>query len=131
MRKLIILIFSLILAEFLASCALNHTHSISNKSSVDQCKAICVKRFERCTHHCVDNCKNCTIKAYSESQENYQQYVQEQQVLGQSIDRVLNSYRDPLQCRKITCDCVEDLNSCRQGCTGLIRKQLQAVTHCI
>jgi hypothetical protein len=35
------------------------------------------------------------------------------------VSRDLNSYRDPLQCRKVTCDCLADNNVCKASCRGL------------
>lgn len=45
--------------------------------------------------------------------------------------RELNSYRDPLQCRKVTCDCLSDFAICKKGCTGVIPTKLQAVPYCV
>jgi hypothetical protein len=42
----------------------------------------------------------------------------------------LNSYRDPLQCRKVTCNCHADYQVCIQSCSGVIHKQLRVASAC-
>jgi hypothetical protein len=44
--------------------------------------------------------------------------------------RGLKSYHDPLQCRKVTCNCPSDFITCNQGCTGVIQKKLRSVPYC-
>lgn len=96
-----------------------------------QCKATCMQHFEFCKHNCVDNCPTCSWNATRQSTANFSKYVREQQVEGKKVMRELNSYRDPLQCRKVTCDCVADLMVCKQSCSGVIRKRLQAIPNCV
>lgn len=94
------------------------------------CLAQCVKRFESCKTLCVNNCALCSAKANRSMIENYSEYVHEEQVEGGFVMRGLKSYRDPLQCRKVTCNCYADLMTCEQNCTGIIHKQLRAVPYC-
>ncbi|CAM3084226.1 acyltransferase [Legionella steigerwaltii] len=96
-----------------------------------RCNMTCMQHFEFCRQSCVDNCPNCSYKAQRMAEKNYAKYVYERRVEGKKVMRELNSYRDPLQCRKVTCDCVLDLAICKKGCAGIIPKELQAVPYCV
>jgi hypothetical protein len=95
-----------------------------------QCQMQCLVRLQQCKKHCVDNCRNCLNKAYYKSVRHYSRYVHDIMLQGGTIVRDLNSYRDPLQCRKITCSCPADYNACSQLCGGIIRKQLSSASYC-
>jgi hypothetical protein len=95
-----------------------------------QCLAVCAKRFESCKAICTNNCSICSENATQSAIKNYTNYVHEKRVEGGTIMRGLKSYRDPLQCRKVTCNCYADLSTCEQNCTGIIHKQLRAVPYC-
>lgn len=103
---------------------------IVNRQAFTQCKMICVQHLESCKQHCTNNCPRCSSASTYTSTTNYFKYVHEQQVEGGYITRGLNSYRDPLQCRKVSCNCASDFNTCIQGCTGVIQKRLQSVPYC-
>lgn len=96
-----------------------------------QCQMTCMKHFEFCKQNCVDNCPTCSWKSTQSSKINFSKYVNEQKIEGKRVMRELNSYRDPLQCRKVTCNCMADLMACKQSCFGVIRKRLQAVPNCV
>ncbi len=104
--------------------------NILNSNSSKSCLAQCSQRFESCRVSCVNNCAVCSAKANREMIKNYSGYVHEEQVEGGYVMRGLKSYRDPLQCRKVSCNCYADLMTCEQNCTGVIHKQLRAVPHC-
>lgn len=95
-----------------------------------QCKAMCIQHFVSCKKLCVNNCAVCTAKASHSALVNYAEYVHVEQIEGGSVMRGLKSYRDPLQCRKVTCNCYADLGTCEQSCTGIIQKQLRSVPYC-
>ena len=86
--------------------------------------------FAVCKERCVDNCAICSAKADYSAIKNYDEYVHEKIIEGGTITRSLKSYRDPLQCRKVTCNCYADLSICEQTCAGIIHKQLRAVPYC-
>ena len=94
------------------------------------CKNVCQERLNSCNHECHNNCQECTQGSNCSTARDYNKYKHEQCVQGGIIARELNSYRDPLQCRKTTCDCYADYNVCIQSCNGLIHKRLQAAPVC-
>jgi hypothetical protein len=125
--------FKYLLHGLLCFCLLGcggYHQSVVKQEQVGQCNGICMQRYDLCRDNCVDNCHNCTVKAHMRSRHDYLKYLREHAIEGKIVARELNSYRDPLQCRKVTCQCVADLDVCRQSCTGIIRKQLKAVSHC-
>lgn len=123
-----LLAFTFIL--FAVGCNTVKTTSVHSTTPVKQCKQLCLDKFNSCTSTCVNNCRACSLESSYNSGKNYTKYVHEQQIQGEIIARELNSYRDPLKCRKITCNCSADLNTCTQGCTGVIHKRLQTVPFC-
>jgi hypothetical protein len=42
----------------------------------------------------------------------------------------LPSYKDPLQCRKVTCSCVQDYHTCLAACRGTIHTALRVAPVC-
>ncbi|CAM2910519.1 hypothetical protein [Legionella worsleiensis] len=102
------------------------------KSTVPaQFMKLCEQRLEACKRQCFDNCPKCTLAGLKDAQKDYLEYVHDQRVQGGYVSRGLNSYRDPLQCRKVTCNCTADFLTCKQGCAGVIQKRLQAAPYCI
>jgi hypothetical protein len=96
-----------------------------------ECQANCLQKLAICKKVCVDSCVNCLNKGYRKSVKHYSRYVGEKIIQGGMVTRDLNSYRDPLQCRKVTCSCSADYYACSQVCGGVIRKQLRPATGCV
>lgn len=96
-----------------------------------QCNITCEQHFEFCRQNCINNCPNCSYMSQRVAEKNFTKYVHEKRVEGKKVMRELNSYRDPLQCRKVTCDCLSDFAICKKGCTGVIPTKLQAVPYCV
>ncbi len=94
------------------------------------CQKSCQERFKQCSEICDNSCYKCSAAASCSATRNYNRYKQEQYVQGGIIARELKSYRDPLQCRKTTCNCWADYNVCAQSCRGLIHKRLQVGPAC-
>ncbi len=94
------------------------------------CQAQCSTMLEQCTKSCRNNCPSCAYCADSVAAKDYMTYKRRQCVQGGLIARDLQSYRDPLQCRKMTCDCQKDYSVCMQSCSGLIHKRLQVQPKC-
>ncbi|AHE67361.1 hypothetical protein [Legionella oakridgensis] len=119
-RLSIIFIFAV-----LASC-------VKQPSSPEQtsCKISCQKQFDHCKTVCTDNCRRCSTCADVSAAKSYDQYKHEQCIRGGIIARELKSYRDPLQCRKPTCNCLADYRICIQSCSGVIQKRLQVAPTC-
>ncbi len=113
----------------LAACA---TQPVSVQCAQERaaCKNSCKERLKTCNQVCDNGCNECSLDAKCATARNYSRYIHEQNIQGGIIARELNSYRDPLQCRKTTCNCLADFNVCTQSCTGLIHKRLQVGPAC-
>ncbi len=121
-----------LLLSLLGGCA-NHdiyTKNATGTKSIAVCKLSCQKQYASCAASCTNNCHNCKIKSTQTAGKNFQKYIHEECVKGGFIARDMNSYRDPLQCRKVSCNCCADLNICIQSCSGVINKQLKAAATC-
>lgn len=114
----------------IAGCQGLKQHALKVQA-VERCNAICTQHFEFCKQHCVDNCSNCSAASQKKAAKNFEIYVYEREVEGKRVMRELNSYRDPLQCRKVTCDCLADFAMCKEGCAGVIEKKLHVVPYCV
>lgn len=114
---------------FPLGCSLKPQNDIS-VLEIKQCKSMCAKRLDSCKLSCTDNCPRCSAEATHVAAVNYLNYIHEKEIEGGSILRVLKSYRDPLQCRKVTCNCSADFATCNQGCTGIIQKRLRSAPYC-
>ncbi|OJW11971.1 MAG: acyltransferase [Legionella sp. 39-23] len=99
--------------------------------AVERCNMTCMQHFDFCRQNCINNCPNCSYKTQLATEKNFSKYVHERRVEGKKVMRELNSYRDPLKCRKVTCDCLSDLATCKKGCAGVIPKKLHAVPYCV
>lgn len=107
----------LFLMVFLISAC--HHLSANTSYSVDpvaNCHATCQKHLALCQSTCKDNCSQCSLGAYSEAHRSFVHYVHEQKLRGCEVSRELNSYLDPLQCRKVTCSCSDDYQRCNASC---------------
>lgn len=113
----------------LSSCA-NRFLPVKCAENMAMCKKECHVRFHSCKKTCSNNCKECSSAANCSAARNYSQYKHEQYVQGGAITRELKSYRDQLQCRKTTCNCLADYNVCTQSCTGKVHKRLQVGPAC-
>ena len=123
-------LFTSFLLLYLAGCSKNNQITIKDHKN-KSCIAHCIARFDSCKNLCKNNCSRCSFKNHRSAENNFLNYLHEVQIEGGYITRRLNSYRDPLQCRKVSCSCQSDLMTCEQNCTGLIHKQLGFVPHCI
>ena len=102
----------------------SYQQSSVTPQNIKQCTMSCVQRLDLCKRTCTNNCPNCSAASTARATEHYKHFVHQKQIEGGIITRELNSYRDPLQCRKVTCNCPMDFITCKQGCTGIIHKQL-------
>lgn len=100
------------------------------KDSYASCKASCEQRSRACNKVCRNNCQQCNAYSWQKAKNGYYNYRHEETVNGGFIARELKSYRDPLQCRKTTCDCRGDYQVCMQSCGGVIKKRLQVAPVC-
>lgn len=94
------------------------------------CQRQCMVQFKACSQQCENNCRQCSQASRCQSSKMYARFVKGQTIQGGIIARQLNSYRDPLQCRKTTCDCETDYRVCSQACHGIIKKRLRVPPAC-
>lgn len=114
---------------FLVSCT-HQTPDPKLIGSIVSCTASCDRVFHECRKVCRNNCLQCDSAAAQTTAKNYNRYVCEQQVKGKIVALQLNSFRDPLQCRKTTCSCSTDHQVCIQSCGGVIKKSLKYAPLC-
>ena len=122
-----VMLFLVVIA--LSSC-ITQRASVQGVPGYAACKMSCQERFERCRQVCDKSCQKCSETAHCSAARHYNRMVHEQVIQGGIVSRELNSYRDPLQCRKTTCNCQADYTVCKAGCTGIIRKRLQVGPAC-
>lgn len=118
------------IAFLMAACA-SRQAMVENAQTFSQCKQACQQQLEICSRVCHNSCSKCSKNACQGTRKRYNRYQHEQCVRGEFVMRELQSYRDPLQCRKNTCDCQADYRVCVQSCAGKIRKRLQVVPACV
>jgi hypothetical protein len=94
------------------------------------CKATCQERFIACNKTCDNSCSGCCQASNQRTAREYDHYLKQQAIQGKAVVRELNSYRDPLQCRKTTCECPTDYRTCIQTCSGKVPKKLQMAPAC-
>ena len=125
-------IFRVILCFVLISLAGCVNHQVARLRANDQisCNKSCEQRFKACGEVCHNNCNECAQSAHLDSVRNDNKYKHEQDIRGGVVALELKSFRDPLQCRKITCDCLADYTVCAESCKGLIHKRLQITPVC-
>lgn len=76
-------------------------NDLQKSFDTDDCQAI------TCIKNCNNDCRRCMHFAKLAAQKKYFNYRQEQFIKGSIRILQLNSFKDPLQCKKITCDCQE------------------------
>lgn len=108
--KFFFLIFCLVV---LSSCLSMHD---MDKQLFKKCIQQCQKKMHNCLMICQNNCENCVNSSNVTTENSYTRYINEQKIQGIGVIRQLNSYRDPLQCRKHTCNCNLDYKFCSNLC---------------
>lgn len=118
MKHLFIALFSLVLGVsfFLAGCQHQNYSPEKNKNTSKICQERCNFVYNDCKNQCMDNCRSCCLKSMHSSALHYSRYLHEMKVQRTAVYRELNSYRDPLQCSKVTCSCSDDLKNCLSSC---------------
>ena len=116
-----------ILSLMLMSC---QSASYLKFTQYHTCHKTCQSRLKSCHDQFRHDCLRCKQIAHQQMTTRYQHYVQEQSIKGEIIVRRLNSYLDPLQCRKITCNCAADYQVCTQSCGGQNHQQLHVPPVC-
>ncbi|MDI9818247.1 MULTISPECIES: acyltransferase [unclassified Legionella] len=122
-------IITLLLASvFLVSCI--HTMTVQEKNKIAACQVSCQNKAASCKQACRNNCPQCCSFSNKSAIKKYNHYKHEVCVKGEFLTLQLNSFRDPLQCRKTTCNCQADYQVCMQACSGMVYKSLRVAPGC-
>lgn len=124
--QVIIVAFALL---FMLSCRTN-PKDVTEAQEKRACEQICLKNEQACLRTCDDSCKACQVREHENMARRYKTYVHEQYVQGKRVALQLQSFRDPLQCRKSSCDCPADYRVCMSACAGPVYKRLQVTPVC-
>ena len=122
--------FLIFILSLLMSACVIHRPLTMNTPQFKSCIASCQTRLATCGKLCKNNCPRCKANSRCHTKKHYCKYVHEERVKGGFVARELNSYRDPLKCRKVSCNCQADYSACYQSCGGVIRKQLKVAPTC-
>jgi hypothetical protein len=116
----------------LGICALNAcvSHPPATIAKPISCEQHCLNQALICNEICQNSCAICQAKSKERARQDHARYTWVHRAKGQIVARELNSFRDPLACTKVTCDCVADYQTCKQVCRGKISPNLKS-THCI
>ena len=109
-------IISTLLFLLLISCV-----SLENQRYIRACKDICQQQSLKCQNLCNNDARHCQAIVMDKTLESYSKYVHQQRVQANDIALELQSFRNPLQCKKITCDCLADLRMCVKFCNVHIK----------
>lgn len=128
--RLFVRLFACTMLTLLVSCS-TYQQAINHAQMLKTCKLACSERLHKCANTCRNNIQNCSALANAEAAVHFNQYKHERCIQGEIVALELQSYRDPLQCRKITCACKVDYGVCIQSCKGKIHKRLQVAAPCL
>ncbi len=113
-----------------SGCSLSPNEDAKRAQAERACVEQCRIEKDSCYRRCTDSCTRCERQENAAMKKRYKTYVHEQCVQGERVALQLQSFRDPLQCRKISCDCPADYRVCVSTCRGTIRKYLQVTPFC-
>jgi hypothetical protein len=129
MKKLFLKLIVVSSMLWFCGCSVKTVQTLSS-SSIKVCKMQCQEQFVQCQKVCDDACQSCEAQATEETKKRYEHYQEEKCLQGKAIVRRLQSYRDPLQCLKSSCDCNADRRVCVEACSGDIQKRVQVAEVC-
>lgn len=115
------------LGFFISGCSM---HQKIEQQTYRSCEMNCQQQLNHCQKKCTDNCQICELNARKSAAKAYKQYRRERCIEGKTMILRLQSYHDPLQCRKTTCNCPADYQVCVEACRGKIHKRLQVEKTC-
>ncbi len=122
------LLISLLLI-LLASCS-HYNQYVEKERQLKACHLQCIATLDKCNIQCRNNSRECNVLANMQAASRFKEYKRRQIIQGRIIVEELQSFKDPLQCRKVTCSCQEDFRVCKQSCRGKIYKYLKANAAC-
>lgn len=116
--------------SLLSACSLSPKEDAKRAQALRACIQHCADESAMCFKRCSDSCEQCEHQVNQTMRKRYKGYVHEQCVQGERVTLQLQSFRDPLKCRKTSCDCPADYRVCVGECRGKIRKYLQITPFC-
>lgn len=122
----LILIFLFILVS---SCGYYNQY-VNKERQLKDCSLQCNAKINKCKKQCRNNIQECNALANMQAALRFKEYQKRQVIQGIIVNEELQSFKDPLQCRKVTCSCQEDFRVCKQSCRGKIYKYLKASADC-
>ena len=129
MRTMVRMIAVSLVCLFMLSCASTHEDAVDAQAK-RACERTCEQEKNVCLRTCDDSCKACQVRENEKMARLYKTYIHEQCAQGKRVALQLQSFRDPLQCRKSSCDCPADYRVCMSACAGPIYKRLQVTPVC-
>lgn len=111
------------------SCASTH-QDVHDAEVKRACERVCEHEQQTCLRACDKSCKACQIRENKKMVRLYKDYIHEQCAQGKRVALQLQSFRDPLKCRKSSCDCPADYRVCMSACAGPVYKSLQVIPGC-
>lgn len=118
---------TIILFLILSSCGY-YSQYVDKERQLKSCHLQCNMNLDICNKQCRNNEHKCEVMANMQAALRFKEYKKREITQGQIVNEELQSFKDPLQCRKVTCSCQEDFRVCKQSCTGKIYKHLKANT---
>ena len=121
--------FALLVLCCLSLGACSQYHDFQDKIKAHQhCAKACKTRMHFCNKFCRNDPAQCKRWADASATVHFGHYRQEKLIQGEPIGSELQGFRDPLACKKVSCDCLADFDLCIQTCQGNIHKRLQPTT---
>ncbi len=80
--------------------------------------------------YCTNDSQLCYANANAQADTEYKRYVKQQKIEGRLIDYDQDSFLDPLQCAKLSCDCEADYRACYKMCGGFVQVNKRCVANC-
>lgn len=105
-------------------------HYVEKERKYKACHLDCLAKKDHCKAICRNNCAECTGLKDLQAAKRFKDYKHQKTVQKKLVDLELQSFKDPLQCRKVTCSCQDDFSVCVQACKGNIKKNLKAKAVC-
>ncbi|MDF1757759.1 MAG: hypothetical protein P1U74_05635 [Legionellaceae bacterium] len=113
----------------MTSCSI-YQHYVDHEKQQKTCRLKCAETRDECGRTCINSCRNCKALSYIQASQRFKRYKSQQNVQGEIVNLELQSFKDPLQCRKTTCSCPDDYRVCLQSCQGKIHKGLRVAAAC-
>lgn len=107
-----------------------YQHYVEKEQRLKSCHLNCLTKSRSCARICKNNCQECTGLVKLQAARMFKDYKKRRIVQKKVVAVELQSFQDPLKCRKVTCSCQDDYRICAQACKGKIYKHLKAKAVC-